>query len=249
MLEEKSAFVTGAGRGFGKAIAIALAREGSDVAVSDINFTSAEECAHEIVQMGRRSFAASMDVSDLASVRKGFSDALRGFNSIDILVNNAAITDNFARVVDMPEGDWNKEIGVNLSGAFYCIKQVLPNMINNKWGRIINISSVAAINGGFGLCSYSSSKAALLGLTKTVALEYARDGITSNVLVMGTIRTEGFMAIREDLRDRLVRRIPIRRPGECEELAEAVIFVASEKAGYINGAQINISGGLELLSF
>jgi 3-oxoacyl-[acyl-carrier protein] reductase len=199
--------------------------------------------------MGRKSIDLALDVSDIFSVRKSFEEAKKKLGAIDILVNNAGITTNVATVIKMSEENWNRELSINLSGAFYCSKQVLPDMAERKWGRIINISSGAGTRGGFGQCSYSAAKAGLLGFTKVVALEHARDKITSNALVLGLIRTDAYEAIREDMRIRIEKTIPIRRPGEPNEVAEVVAFLASERASYINGADIHVTAGQEMFTF
>ena len=249
LLEGKTALVTGAARGIGKAIALTLSREGAHVAVTDINREGIQEVAREIAEMGRESAAIMLDVADIASVRKGFAEAKNKLGPIDILVNNAGITTNVDTVIKMPEENWDRELTINLSGVFYCTKQALPDMSARKWGRIINISSGAGTMGGFGQCSYSASKAGMLGFTKVVALEHARDNITSNALVLGLIHTDAYNSIRDDLRARIEKRIPIRRPGKPAEVAEVVAFLASERASYINGAEINVTAGQELFVF
>jgi len=201
ILKDKTALVTGAARGIGKAIALTLVREGADVAVTDINQAGIREVAQEAAKMGRKSAHVVLDVSDVDSVRNGFAEAKKRLGPIDILVNNAGITTNVATVVRMTEDNWNRELAINLSGVFFCTKQVLPDMVARKWGRIINISSGAGTMGGFGQCSYSASKAGMLGFTKVVALEHAKDNITSNVLVLGLVRTDAYTAIREDMRE------------------------------------------------
>jgi 3-oxoacyl-[acyl-carrier protein] reductase len=248
-LTGRTAFVTGAARGIGKAIAITLGRNGADVAVGDINSPEVKLVSEELIKMGLKSIGLVLDVSDIFSVRKNFEEAKKKLGVIDILVNNAGITTNVATVIKMSEENWNRELSINLSGAFYCTKQVLPDMAERKWGRIINISSGAGTRGGFGQCSYSAAKAGLLGFTKVVALEHARDNITSNALVLGLIRTDAYKAIREDMRIRIERTIPIRRPGEPNEVAEVVAFLASEQASYINGADIHVTAGQEMFTF
>jgi 3-oxoacyl-[acyl-carrier protein] reductase len=249
ILKDKTALVTGAARGIGKAIALTLVREGADVAVTDINQAGIREVAQEAAKMGRKSAHVVLDVSDVDSVRNGFAEAKKQLGPMDILVNNAGITTNVATVVRMTEDNWNREVAINLSGVFYCTKQVLPDMVARKWGRIINISSGAGTMGGFGQCSYSASKAGMLGFTKVVALEHAKDNITSNVLVLGLVRTDAYTAIREDMRARIEKRIPLRRPADPAEVAEVVAFLASERASYVNGAEINVSAGMELFTF
>ena len=248
-LSDKHALITGAARGIGRAIAMTMSREGARVTVADIDEAGAKKAAEEIAKAGGNSAAVKMDVSDVESVAEAFARAKEGLSAIDILVNNAGITTNVATVIKMAPENWDREIRINLSGAFYCARQALPDMVEKKWGRIINISSGAGTMGGFGQCSYSSSKAGLLGFTKVVALEHAKDNITSNALVLGLIRTEAYAKIREDLRVRIENRIPARRPGDPAEIGEVAAFLASDGASYINGAEINVTAGQELFTF
>jgi 3-oxoacyl-[acyl-carrier protein] reductase len=248
MLDGKVAFVTGAARGLGKVIAMSLAGEGARVAVADI-LDEVEGTANELKDKGHRSVAIKMDVSDYSAVEKGFAKGVENLGPVDILINNAAITNNMATVIKMDTVNWNKEISVNLSGAFYCIKQVLPSMMERKWGRIINIISGAGLHGGFGQCSYSSSKAGLIGLTRTVALETARYGITSNCVSPGLMPTPAFFGLDEKVRERLMRRIPSRQLCEPQYVANVVVFLVSDKASYITGAIHDATGGEELFTY
>lgn len=195
MLDGKVCFVSGAarGRGNGRAIALKLAEKGAAVAVADIRYEETLGVAEEIKAMGRKSLAVKMDVSNYDEVTAGFDLIRKELGTVDILVNNAAIMATMATISAIKKEAWEKEIAVNLSGAFFCIKQVFDDMAKKKWGRIINISSVAGVMGGYGQCSYSASKAGLIGLAKTVALEGARFGIIANAITLGIIGTDAFL--------------------------------------------------------
>ena len=184
MLQGKTCFVSGAarGRGNGRSIALKLAEQGADVAVGDILHDEAQAVANEIKSMGRKSVAVKMDLGQYDQVETAFKQIKEEIGMIDILVNNAAIMTNMATISKMKVAAWEKEIAVNLSGAFFCVKQVFEDMAEKGWGRIVNITSVAGTMGGYGQCSYSSSKAGLIGLTKTIALEGASAGITANAI-------------------------------------------------------------------
>jgi 3-oxoacyl-[acyl-carrier protein] reductase len=251
MLEGKVCFVSGAarGRGNGRAIALKLAEKGADVATADIRFDEAQAVAEEIRAMGRKSVAVRIDIGNYDEVKKGFDVIKRELGSVDILVNNAAIMTNMATISRMAVEAWQKEISVNLSGAFYCVKQVLDDMVRRKWGRIINISSVAGVLGGFGQCSYSSSKAGLIGLTKTIALEGAQSGITANAITLGVIGTDAFYDLPEKVREKIKSRVALRKEGSPEDVASVVAFFASDEAKYVTGANIMLTGGLDLFVF
>lgn len=248
MLEGKVCFVSGAarGRGNGRAIALRLAEKGADVAVADIRYEEAKSVADEIKNLGRRAIAVKMDVSIYDEVTAGFDQIKKELRNVDILVNNAAIMTNFATISNMKKEAWTKEIAVNLTGAFYCVKQVFDAMVAKKWGRSINISSVAGTLGGYGQCSYSASKAGLIGLTKTIALEGARFGITANAVTLGIIGTDAFYDLAEKARASVINRVPMQKEGSPEDVASMVVFLASEEARYINGANVMVTGGLDL---
>ncbi|MGB9629255.1 MAG: SDR family oxidoreductase [Thermodesulfobacteriota bacterium] len=251
MLNGKLCFVSGAarGRGNGRAIALKLAKEGADVVTGDIRYEEALSVAKEIRAFGRNSIAIKMDLSNYHEVEEGFAQIKKEFGPVEILVNNAAIMTNQATISEMSPDAWDKEIAVNLSGAFYCVKQVFNDMVERRWGRIINISSVAGTLGGFGQCSYSSSKAGLLGLTKTIALEGARFGITANAITLGIIGTDAFYDLPEKVREKVIQRVALRKPGDPEDVASLVAFLASDEAKYITGANIMLTGGLDLFVF
>jgi 3-oxoacyl-[acyl-carrier protein] reductase len=251
MLEGKTCFVSGAarGKGNGRAIALRLAKQGAHVAVGDIRYEEAQGVAEEIRSLGCKSVAVDMDLSDYDQVEAGFKKIKESIGPIDILVNNAAIMTNMATISKMERKAWEKEIAVNLSGAFYCVKQVFDDMTEKKWGRIINITSVAGVMGGFGQCSYSSSKAGLIGLTKTIALEGARFGITANAITLGVIGTDAFYDLPEKARERIMARVALRKQGDPDDVAAIVAFLASDEAKYVTGANVMLTGGLELFVF
>jgi 3-oxoacyl-[acyl-carrier protein] reductase len=251
MLDDKVCFVSGAarGKGNGRAIALALAEKGAHVAVGDILYEGAQAVADEIRALGRKSMAIKMDMSAYEQVESGFNQIREEMGSVDILVNNAAIMTNMATISKIKVEAWEKEIAVNLSGAFYCVKQVFDDMATKGWGRIINITSVAGVLGGFGQCSYSSSKAGLIGLTKTIALEGARFNITSNAVTLGVIGTDAFDALPEKARERILKRVALRKEGEPKDVASMVAFLASDEAKYVTGANMMLTGGLDLFVF
>ena len=242
LLKGKTALITGAARGIGRASAIILAQEGAAVGVADIS-PEVENTAAEIHKAGHVSAFAIFDISDPDQVRQGVAKIREELGDIDILVNNAGIVNNIARMSKMSHEAWQNEISTNLSGAFYMIQEVMEPMIAKQWGRIINISSVAATGGLHKQIGYASSKAALLGLTKTVTLEHARDGITCNVILPGIIGTELVGMMPREILQMAIATTPARRVGETEEVGHLITFLASEKAAFINGAAIPIDGG------
>ena len=246
----KIAVVTGSARGIGRAIANSLAKDGANVAILDINGQGAKATAEAVKrEFNVRTWSAELNVMEKGSAVKVFQELKQKFGQIDILVNNAGITTNVHTIVDMPMENWDKELSINLSGAFYCIKQVLPAMIEKKWGRIVNISSLAGASGGYGQCSYAASKAGLLGLTKTIALECARYNITANAVLPGLVNTDAAAAIPEPLRQRITNTSPSRRMAEPSEIANVVSFLASQEASYMNGAEVFVTAGAELFTF
>ncbi|MEW6666987.1 MAG: SDR family oxidoreductase [Thermodesulfobacteriota bacterium] len=247
-LKGKVAFVSGAarGKGNGRAIALKLAEEGADVAVGDILYVEAQGVAEEIAALGRKTFAVKVDLGRYEEIEQAFIQIKRQMGPVDILVNNAAIMTNMATISKMKGEAWEREIAVNLSGAFYCVKQVFDEMIERRWGRIINISSIAGIMGGFGQCSYSASKAGLIGLTKTIALEGARFGVTANAVTLGVIGTDAYYDLPEEVRGKIAKRVPMRREGSPQEVASVVAFLGSEASQYMTGANVVLSGGLDL---
>jgi 3-oxoacyl-[acyl-carrier protein] reductase len=249
-LEGKVALVTGASRptGIGRAIALTLAREGADVAVAGwSHFEGAQAVAEEIKQLGRKSFAVKMNVADYEDVKKGMAEIKGSLGAVSILVNNAAQMGRFVPIHKIVVEDWDKEVKICLNSAFYCIKEAWADMCANKWGRIINISSVAGVMGGYGQTSYGAAKAGLISLVKSCALEGARFNITANVVLVGVAASGAPLA--DDVRQKLEARLVARRLSEPQEIADAVAYLASDKACYMNGAIMNLLGGLDLFVF
>lgn len=242
---DRVVLITGAARGIGRQTALLMARAGARVGVVDI-LSEVEQVAHAIEQLGRESAAAVFDIADPAAVRSGVAQVTRVLGNIDVLVNNAGIVNNIAPVARMSPDAWQREVAVNLSGAFNMIQAVIDPMVDCGWGRIINISSLGAIGGLHRQAAYAASKAGLLGLTKTVALEHARHGITCNAVIPGLIATELVMSMPEQIREHATAMIPSGRIGEMEEVGELIAFLASDQAAYINGEQIHIDGGMQL---
>ncbi len=245
LLEGKVVLITGAARGIGRASAFILAQEGAAVGVVDV-LPEVEATAKEIEKSGRPSVAGIADISDPGQVHDAVQGIVTALGSINVLVNNAGIVTNISSLTKMTHEAWEREISVNLSGAFNMIKEVIGPMIEKKWGRIINISSIGATGGLHHQVGYAASKAGLLGLTKTVTLEHARDGITCNVILPGLIGTELVHQMPEEIKAAALPLIPTRRIGRMEEVGHLISFLASEKAGYINGAEIFVDGGMRL---
>lgn len=245
----KVALVTGAARGIGFEIARVMAHDGADVVMVDMLEQVAESASAITAETGRKALGIVGDVTGEAAVQAAFQQARDALGPVLILINNAAITNNVARVVNMPVSDFAHDLEVNLTGTFTCIRHALPGMLEAGWGRIVNISSGAAELGSFGQAGYAASKAGILGLTRSVALEYARKGVTCNALLPGLIDAPAAAAIRGDMRDRIASLIPTRRLGTPAEVAYAASWLASGRASYINGASLFVSSGQELFVF
>jgi 3-oxoacyl-[acyl-carrier protein] reductase len=235
--------VTGASRGIGRACALALAESGARVVVAARDLRKLEEVATEIRALGRESYVAAIDLASADSIKEAFATAAKEFGKIDILVNNAGVTrDNLA--LRMKKDDWDAVLATNLTGAFVAIQQVLQGMMKERWGRIINISSVVAEAGNPGQANYVASKAGLIGLTKSMAQEMASRNITVNAVAPGFIETDMTATLPEELRNNLLGHIPLKRLGSAADVAAAVRFLASEEAGYITGHVLNVNGGM-----
>ncbi len=246
MLEGQVALVTGAGRGIGRAIATALASEGATVIV---NYNGSEARAREVVaqieENGGKAEAFQCDVTDYSASKAMIEDVIGRFGHLDILVNNAGITrDNL--LMKMSEEDFDAVIDTNLKGAFNCIKHVSRQMIKQKGGRIISISSVSGVMGNAGQANYSASKAGIIGLTKAAARELAKKGITVNAIAPGFIRTEMTEVLSEAVKTAVTEQIPMKHFGETEDIAQTALFLASKKAGYITGQVICVDGGMAM---
>jgi 3-oxoacyl-[acyl-carrier protein] reductase len=271
-LSGRVALVTGGSRGLGRADALALARAGADVAIADIQVESdsgedaasygvlaqaaraqgmvyTESTAEEIRGMGRRALALKCDVTDREQVAATVARVVDELGSVDILVNNAGTLDHAAQFQDQSPELWERDLRVNLTGGFNCAQAVWPHLKERGWGRIVNMASVAGTLGGFGQASYSTTKAGILGLTRTLALEGGRHGITCNAIVPGVIGTEAFNMANPTMNERIVKRTVLKRAGEPEEIANAVAFLCSDLASYITGIELNVSGGVELFVF
>jgi 3-oxoacyl-[acyl-carrier protein] reductase len=241
--EGRVALVTGASQGIGHACALALAREGATVAVAARNQQKLDALVAEIVSAGGNAAAFVMDVADEERVKVGVKSAVAQFGKIDILVNNAGVTRD-QLVMRMKRSDWDAVLNTNLTSAYLCIQQVIGSMLKQRWGRIINISSVFGQMGQVGQANYAASKAGLIGLTMAMAREVASRNITCNAVAPGFIETSMTAALSEEFRQTAVKTIPLGRVGSPEDVASAVRFLASEEAGYITGHVLNVNGGL-----
>jgi 3-oxoacyl-[acyl-carrier protein] reductase len=243
VLRYKTALVTGAGRGIGRAIALALGENGADVAVVDLNEDDAIGVAAELKKMGRKAIAIKGNVSDTHDVEDFVKKAAEELGRIDILVNNAGITRD-TLLMRMKEEDWDAVININLKGTFLCTKAVTKIMSKQRYGRIINISSVVGLMGNAGQANYASSKAGLIGLTKSVARELASRNVTVNAIAPGFIVTTMTDMLSDELKDKLKSQIPLGRLGLPEDVANTVVFLASDAASYITGQTIAVDGGM-----
>jgi len=244
-LTGKIAVVTGAAQGIGQAIATTLAQEGADVVVADLNANRCEETVTRVKQLGRKALAVSVNVGDWDQVKSMIDRVQQEWERIDILVNNAGITRD-GLLLRMKEEDWQAVLQVNLTGTFYCVKAVLPTMSRQRNGRIVNIASIVGAIGNIGQANYAASKAAVIGLTKTVAREYASRNITVNAVAPGFIDTAMTQDLAADTKEALLSQIPLKRLGQASDIADAVSFLCSDKAGYITGHVMHVNGGMHM---
>ncbi|MFY9269934.1 MAG: 3-oxoacyl-[acyl-carrier-protein] reductase [Candidatus Manganitrophaceae bacterium] len=242
-LQGKVALVTGAAQGIGKATAALLAECGASVAISDVNREAAEQTAAELVTSGKRAIALSANVARGEEVKAMVDSILSQWEKIDILVNNAGITRD-TLLLRMKDEEWDAVLSVNLKGTFHCMKAVLSSMTKQRRGRIINISSIVGVIGNAGQANYAASKAAVIGLTKTVAREYASRGVTVNAVAPGFIDTAMTASLSDSVRENLLKQIPLARLGTASDIADAVLFLASDHAGYITGQVLHVNGGM-----
>jgi 3-oxoacyl-[acyl-carrier protein] reductase len=275
-LTGRVAVVTGASRGLGREDALTLARMGADVVITDIlieddpdlqataegansvlaqvaasqGWVHSNATAEEIRQMGRRSTAIKMDVTNRDQIRQVFAQVKEQFGRIDILINNAATLDHTAQIANQDYRLWDRDVAVNLTGSFNCTKEVWPYLVENRWGRVVFMSSVAGTLGGFGQASYSATKAGVIGLARTAALEGGRHNITANAVVPGIILSEAGQAAAQTnpLYERFKNRTVFKRFGEPSHIAATIGFLCSEEAGYITGAAIEVAGGIPLFT-
>ncbi len=248
---DKVALVTGGSGGLGSVHCLSLAAAGYKVAVAAHNhLDKAKEIAGKIKAMGKKAIALKMDVSNPEDVDANISEIEKSLGPVDVLINNAA--DGIVRAVTiakMKVDDWIHDLSVNLTGPFNTIKRCLPGMMERGWGRIINISSIAGTMGGAGQCSYAATKAGLIGLTKTVAMEAARKGVTCNAVVLGIVDGGAFHTVAPEFQERIAKSIALRRAGTPQEISNVVVFLASDESSYITGEAIEVSGGAGLFVF
>ena len=243
-LDGKTALVTGASRGIGRAIAIRLASEGASVAINYAgNAKAAEEVKSIIEAAGGKAMLVQADVSSAESVEAMIKEVVEAFGGIDILVNNAGITRD-GLLMRMKEEDWDAVINTNLKGVFYCTKAVSKLMMKKRAGRIVNMASVVGLTGNAGQANYAAAKAGVIGFSKTMAKELASRGITVNMVAPGYIDTDMTAVLSESVRETMVSGIPLGRAGTPEDVANAVLFLVSDDASYITGQVINVDGGM-----
>jgi 3-oxoacyl-[acyl-carrier protein] reductase len=242
-LEGRVALVTGASQGIGHACALALAGQGASVALAARNRQKLEELAQQIAATGGKAAVFVMDVAEEEQIKSGIKTALGHFGKIDILVNNAGITRD-QLVMRMKRADWDAVVNTNLTSAYLCIQQVIGSMLKQRWGRIINITSIFGQMGQAGQANYASSKAGLIGLTMAMAREVASRNITCNAVAPGFIETTMTAVLSEEFKQNAVKMIPLGRAGTTEDVASAVCFLASDEASYITGHVLNVNGGM-----
>lgn len=244
LLEGRTALVTGASRGIGRAIALRLAAEGADVAVNFAGSAAkAEEVKNAIIEMGRKAIAIQADVKDASSVAGMVEEVKKTFGRIDILVNNAGVTRD-GLLMRMKDEDWETVIDTNLRGVFQCTKAVSKIMMKQRYGRIVNMASVVGLIGNAGQANYAASKAGVIGFSKSVARELASRGITVNMVAPGCIDTDMTAVLPDKVREAMLADIPLARVGKPEDVASAVAFLVSDEAAYITGQVINVDGGM-----
>jgi 3-oxoacyl-[acyl-carrier protein] reductase len=243
-LAGRVAIVTGASRGIGRAIALSLARGGAYVIVNYRgNRTAADAALAAIIEQGGRGELAHFDVANESQIERAVKKIVDGHNKVDILVNNAGVTaDNL--LMRVSAADWDEVVGTNLKGTILCTKVVSRHMIRQRSGKILNISSVAGQMGNAGQSLYAASKAGIIGFTKTIARELASRNVTANVISPGFIETEMTAKLSDQQREKFLQIIPLGRFGTCQEVADMVVFLAGEKAGYITGQVFSVNGGL-----
>jgi len=244
-LKDRVALVTGASQGIGRATSLALAQAGARVIVTARNAEKLGAVVQEITAAGGEALAVPMDVADGAQIKAGFQQGIAHFGRLDILVNNAAITHD-GLAVRMKADDWDAVLRTNLTGAFLCIQQALAVMQRARWGRIINVTSVVAQTGNAGQANYVAAKSGLIGLTRAIANEVASRTITVNAVAPGFIVSPMTDPLPQKVKDELLTRIPLGRMGQDAEVAAAIVFLASDEAGYISGHVLDVNGGMRM---
>jgi len=241
-LKDKRAIVTGAGQGIGKSIAIKMAKEGADIVIVEINPETGNQTLKEVKDLGRNALLKIVDVAKYLDVQRMVKEVLELWGRIHILVNNAGF-DRGATLLKVKEEDWDAVLDVHLKGTFNCIQAVAPHMIENRYGKIINISSIYGKTGGIAAISYSAAKAGVIGLTKSVARELGRYQINVNVVLPGLVLTPTISKMAEKYRNMIIENTPLGRIGQPEEIANVVSFLASDEASFMTGASVEVSGG------
>jgi 3-oxoacyl-[acyl-carrier protein] reductase len=239
----RTALITGASRGIGRACALALAQSGVRVALAARDMEKLEGVAAEVKAIGGEAHAVAIDMASVDSIKEAIASAAKDFGRIDILVNNAGITRDGLALRMKPE-DWDAVLRTNLTGSFFASQQVLQGMMKERWGRIVNIASVVGESGNPGQANYVASKAGLIGLTKSLAQEIASRNITVNAVAPGFIETDMTAVLTDDQKNNMLGHIPLKRFGKAEDVAAAVKFLASDDAGYITGHVLSVNGGL-----
>ena len=235
--------VTGASQGIGRACALKLAKDGATVAAAARNKEKLDELVNEITAAGGKAATFPLDVSDEEQIKATVKSAIAQLGKIDILVNNAGITRD-QLVMRMKRADWDAVLNTNLTSAYLCIQQVIPSMLKQRWGRVINITSVFGQTGQAGQANYAASKAGLIGLTMAIAREVASRSITCNAVAPGFIETSMTAGLSDEFKQNAVKMIPLARVGTPEDIANSVAFLASEEAAYITGHVLNVNGGM-----
>jgi 3-oxoacyl-[acyl-carrier protein] reductase len=243
LLAQRVALVTGASQGIGRTCALRLAKEGAVVAVAARNQEKLNELVQEITGAGGKAAAFALDVADEEQVKSGIKTAIAQFGKIDILVNNAGITRD-QLVMRMKRADWDAVLQTNLTSAYLCIQNVVPSMLKQRWGRIVNISSVFGQMGQAGQANYAASKAGLIGLTMAIAREVGSRNITCNAVAPGFIETAMTAVLSDEFKQTAIKQIPLGRVGTPDDVASAAVFLASEEASYITGHVLNVNGGM-----
>ena len=245
-IKDRVALVTGGARSLGKAAALTLAAEGCRVAIVDVNAEGAEETAKEIEAGGRPARGYPCDIRDAAAVRAAVARVESELGPVDICVNNAGMIYTVAQLKDMRDEDWELNLGINLTGTYNVTKAVFPGMRERRWGRIVCMASIAGLLGGFGQTAYATTKIGVIGFAKSVALEGARYNVTCNAVAPGIIAPNATLS---PMYERMVKRVAMQREGEPEDVANAVAFLCSERARYITGAVLTVTGGMHLFTF
>ncbi len=243
LLKDKVAFITGGSQGIGKACAMVLAEAGANVAVGARTLPKLQEVVRDIEATQRRALAVPLDVSDSAQIKVAFATVFAEFGRIDILVNNAGMTRDML-LLRMTKEDWDSVLHTNLTGTFQCTQEAIKIMVKQRYGRIVNISSVIGLTGNAGQANYAASKAGIIGLSKSVAQEVASRNITVNVVAPGYIETAMTSILPEVIKGKMIERTPCGRAGSDRDVAFAVKFLASDEAAFITGQVLNVNGGL-----